>query len=90
MSIKIFSDQDVKGMLILKMFHLGFLSEKQALESIEYPRPKGRNRQKKKYLIKLIEQIKKYDQLYPDHLKEMIEETENKLREDLSGKAALE
>lgn len=77
---KLIPESEVKTILLLKMFTHGLLSEKQVMESIEFPRPKGRNRQKKKYLIKMIEKMKKYDETFPGHLEEMIKTTEEGLR----------
>ena len=80
-SAKLIKDNDVKTLLILKMFSMGLMSEEQAMSSIEFPRPKARNRQIKKYLKKMIGELKKYEDLFPGHLAEMIEETEKGLRE---------
>ncbi len=78
---KLVKDNDVKTLLILKMFSMGLMSEKQAMSSIEFPRPKARNRQIKKYLKKMIGELKKYEELFPGHLAEMIKTTEEGLRE---------
>ena len=80
-SAKLVKDNDVKTLLILKMFSMGLMSEEQAMSSIEFPRPKARNRQIKKYLKKMIGELKKYEDLFPGHLAEMIKSTEEGLRE---------
>ena len=80
-SAKLVKDNDVKTLLILKMFSMGLMSEKQAMSSIDFPRPKARNRQIKKYLKKMIGELKKYEDLFPGHLAEMIKSTEEGLRE---------
>lgn len=80
-SAKLVKDNDVKTLLILKMFSMGLLSEKQVMETVEFPRPKARNRQIKKYLKKMIGELKKYEDLFPGHLAEMIKSTEEGLRE---------
>ena len=50
------------------------------METVEFPRPKARNRQIKKYLKKMIGELKKYEDLFPGHLAEMIKSTEEGLR----------
>jgi hypothetical protein len=76
----ILPEKDIKGIITLKMFHLNFITEKEVMETLEFPRPK-RNRQKKKYIKMLLEEMKKYDDLFPGHIEEMILKTEGELRE---------
>lgn len=78
---KFITDQDVKGILLLKMFQLGLMSEKQVMSSIEFPRGNKRNPKKKNYILSLLKKMKQYDELFPNHLVQMIKETEESLRE---------
>jgi hypothetical protein len=76
---KLIPEAEVKTLLILKMFMHGLMSEAQVMDAIEFP--KARGRQKRKYLLTMIEKLKKYDDMWPGHLDEMIKTTEEGLRE---------